>query len=195
MTMNLSRPSSTSIRTHQICSMPQRRVVESIVTIGNNVLVAHSHSQPVIAILFYLKCHFTCSVPFLLQWRLQKTKVVIVSFSWFYQIIRNQRYTIMLHFTTELEVYLTIKQARILRCFLQYFTKRFNLSPNFCLFCFQIFLHFLLNSRNRLLNLRSADLTLILLLIKWNARQKLLHQGNKSIIFHFFHLNVFKSFH
>lgn len=87
MTKNLHSLKHTSVRADKISTMPERRVVESIVTIRNCIFIANTHCEPVTTVLLDLKSHLAWFVAFLMKGRLEKSKMIVIAFSRFDEII------------------------------------------------------------------------------------------------------------
>ena len=191
MTMTLNMMINyTSIGADKIGTMSKRRVVEGIVAIGHSIFITHTNCQPITAILLDLKCHLAWLIAFLLQRWLEETKVVVIALGWFDEMVGHYWDAAVLELGTELEIGLWIENTWVLCCFLQYFTKSFNLCPNFGLFSFKIFLYFLLYSSDSLFNLRSTYLILLLFRIQRHTSQQFLHQCHKSLILNLFCFDV-----
>ena len=116
--------------------MPERRVVKSKVAIGHCIFVANAHCEPVTTVLLDLKSHLAWLVAFLMKGRLEKSKMIVIAFSRFDEIIRNQRDAIVFELCAELEISFGVEDTRIFCCFLQDLTKSLNFCSNFSLLCF-----------------------------------------------------------
>ena len=139
---------STSIWTNQVSSMPKSRIVKLIIILLNCVLIAYSNSKPITMILFDLKRYCCGSVTLFLNWWFKQPKMIVVGFSGFNCVLRDNFNSIMFQFTTELELDLRIKNAGIINCFLERFHKWSHIFFNSCWFCLKIFFHLLGNAGN-----------------------------------------------
>jgi hypothetical protein len=135
----------------------QSRIVELIVVLLNCVLVADSNSQPVAGVLVNPECHCAAFVSSFLKWRFEQTEMIVVSLGGFNDFVWDDVDSIVLELSTELEVKLWVKDARVICHFLERLYINLKLLFDLFRFFLQIALDFLLNTGNSPLNVLSTD--------------------------------------
>lgn len=102
----------TSIATYQISSMTQGRIVKLIIICLNDIFMAETHRQPTRIILFNSESNLHWFITFFSNSGLHQSKVIVVGFSGFDQVIRDNLNSSMLELLTVFKLNFHIEDRR-----------------------------------------------------------------------------------
>jgi len=131
----------------------QAGVVEGVVAVGDCVLVADAHGQPVAAVLLDLEGHATGLVALLLERGLEQSEVVVVALGGLDEVFCDHGDAVVLELGAELEVHLGVEDAGVLCGLLQDQAERLDLCPDLGLLALEVLLDLLLDGGDCLLDL------------------------------------------